>query len=50
MGVPRVIASSATGFIADFCGWTEFFIFCTVMAAPGMLLLTKIAPWNSHKS
>jgi PAT family beta-lactamase induction signal transducer AmpG len=50
MGVPRVIASSATGVIADYFGWTKFFIFCTVIAAPGMLLLIKIAPWNSDKS
>jgi len=31
-------------------GWTGFFIFCTVMAVPGMLLLFKVAPWNSLRT
>jgi PAT family beta-lactamase induction signal transducer AmpG len=46
MGIPRVLASSVTGFIANFAGWTGFFIFCTLIAAPGMLLLLKFAPWS----
>jgi PAT family beta-lactamase induction signal transducer AmpG len=29
-------------------GWTGFFIFCTLIAIPGMLLRVKIAPWNSR--
>jgi PAT family beta-lactamase induction signal transducer AmpG len=48
MGAPRVLASSVTGFIANFLGWTGFFMFCTLIAAPGMLLLLKFAPWNSN--
>ena len=48
MGIPRVLASSVTGFIADFLGWTGFFIFCTFIAAPGMLLLLKFAPWSNR--
>ena len=46
MGVPRVLASAPTGFFAKALGWKGFFIGCTVMAAPGMLLLLKFAPWN----
>ena len=46
MGVPRVIASAPTGFLAKNMGWEGFFIACTLIAAPGMLLLLKIAPWN----
>ncbi len=45
MGVPRVIASSATGWIAQQMGWRMFFIFCTLIALPGLLLLLKFAPW-----
>jgi PAT family beta-lactamase induction signal transducer AmpG len=45
MGVPRVVASSGTGFLAEAMGWTGFFIFCTLIATPGMLLLFKFAPW-----
>ncbi|MCP4747707.1 MAG: AmpG family muropeptide MFS transporter [Desulfobacteraceae bacterium] len=47
MGVPRVILSSSTGFMAEFMGWNVFFIFCTLLAIPGMLLLLKFAPWRS---
>jgi PAT family beta-lactamase induction signal transducer AmpG len=47
MGVPRVVVSSGTGYMAEFMGWTGFFIFCTFIAAPGMLLLLKFAPWRS---
>ncbi len=46
MGVPRVIASAPTGFIAQQFGWQSFFIFCTIAAVPGMLLLLKFAPWR----
>lgn len=47
MGVPRVVASAGTGYLAENLGWTGFFIFCTLIAIPGMLLLLKCAPWNS---
>jgi PAT family beta-lactamase induction signal transducer AmpG len=46
MGVPRVIASAPTGFLAKSLGWETFFIFCTLIAAPGILLLPKFAPWG----
>ncbi|UCD36521.1 MAG: AmpG family muropeptide MFS transporter [Nitrospiraceae bacterium] len=49
MGVPRVIASAPTGFIAKHTGWFDFFIVCTVIAVPGMLLLMKFAPWRGKK-
>jgi len=47
MGVPRVLASAPTGFLAKNIGWETFFISCTLVAIPGMLLLLKFAPWNS---
>ena len=47
MGVPRVLASAPTGFLAKNVGWEAFFIFCALIAIPGMLLLLKFAPWNS---
>ncbi|MEA2040342.1 MAG: AmpG family muropeptide MFS transporter, partial [Thermodesulfobacteriota bacterium] len=50
MGVPRVLASAPTGFFAKNFGWAGFFIFCTLIAVPGMLLLLKFAPWNSVAS
>jgi PAT family beta-lactamase induction signal transducer AmpG len=48
MGVPRVLASAPTGFLAKNIGWEIFFIACAVVAIPGMLLLLKFAPWNSR--
>lgn len=45
MGIPRVVASAPTGFMAKSLGWESFFIFCTLIAIPGMLLLFK---FNSH--
>ncbi len=46
MGVPRVLASAPTGLLAKNLGWGSFFLVCTVVAIPGMLLLLKFAPWT----
>ncbi|MBU1053494.1 MAG: AmpG family muropeptide MFS transporter [Proteobacteria bacterium] len=48
MAVPRTFANASVGFIVDAVGWTKFFIFCTIIAIPGMLLLFKVAPWNEN--
>jgi len=50
MGVPRVVASAPTGYLAKHFGWENFFIACTLIAVPGMLLLLKFAPWNPKKT
>ncbi len=47
IGVPRTFASAVTGFMAKHIGWESFFIACTLVAIPGMLLMLKFAPWNS---
>ena len=47
MGVPRVIIGSTTGYLAKHLGWETFFLGCTLIAIPGMLLLFRVAPWNS---
>lgn len=44
--VPRTLANAVTGVIVEQVGWTQFFLLCTVLAIPGMLLLFKVAPWN----
>jgi PAT family beta-lactamase induction signal transducer AmpG len=49
MGVPRVLASAPTGYLVESLGWIWFFVFCTVIAIPGMLLLLKFAPFFSEK-
>jgi PAT family beta-lactamase induction signal transducer AmpG len=45
--VPRTLANAVTGIIVEHVGWTTFFMICTVLAIPGMLLLFKVAPWPS---
>lgn len=44
MGVPRVMAAAPTGFLAKVLGWEAFFVFCALIAAPGLLLLLKFTP------
>ena len=48
--VPRTIINSATGWIVEQTGWFNFFLLCSLLALPGMLLLFKIAPWNGADS
>lgn len=42
MGIPRVILASPTGWMAKEMGWELFFVFCTVVAVPGLLLLVPV--------
>ena len=44
--LPRTFANASTGFIVEQVGWTSFFLLCTALAVPGMLMLFKVAPWN----
>jgi PAT family beta-lactamase induction signal transducer AmpG len=44
--VPRTLASAASGYVVHWMGWFDYFLFCTVLAVPGMLMLVWIAPWK----
>jgi PAT family beta-lactamase induction signal transducer AmpG len=61
---PRTLANAFTGFLVeggdirlggltlfhvDALGWERFFWACFMAAAPGMLLLFWVAPWNGEK-
>jgi PAT family beta-lactamase induction signal transducer AmpG len=46
IAIPRTFANASTGFIVEAIGYTQFFVVCTLVAIPGMLLLLKAAPWN----
>ena len=48
--VPRTFVNATVGYIVETIGWTQFFMLCTVLAIPGMLLLIKVAPWNEPES
>jgi len=42
MGVPRVMAGSMTGILAEWMGWSVFYLFCTLAALPGLWLISKL--------
>lgn len=44
--VPRTVINAFAGVAVESLGWVAFFLLCTALAAPGMLLLVKVAPWN----
>jgi PAT family beta-lactamase induction signal transducer AmpG len=46
MAVPRTFLAASVGYIVEQIGWFQFFLFCTLLAVPGMLLLFKVAPWR----
>ncbi|ABE50748.1 MULTISPECIES: AmpG family muropeptide MFS transporter [Methylobacillus] len=48
MGVPRVILSTPTGWMAGEMGWTMFFFLCTVLAIPGLLMIRRFRGWERH--
>jgi len=42
MGIPRVLAGSVTGLLATWLGWAGFFILCTILAVPGLMLIAQL--------
>jgi PAT family beta-lactamase induction signal transducer AmpG len=46
IAVPRTFANASTGFLIEAMGYTTFFLLCTALAIPGMLMLFKAAPWG----
>jgi PAT family beta-lactamase induction signal transducer AmpG len=51
MGVPRVLLSAPTGWLAQTLGWSGFFLLCVLIAIPGLLMLrwvTRLAAANSQ--
>ena len=48
--VPRTLVNGSTGIIVENIGWFDFFLLCTCLAVPGMLLLIWVAPWAGQKS
>jgi len=50
--LPRTLLSAPSGFIKEGLGsWSAYFIFCSLITIPGMLLLFKVAPFSkTHAS
>ena len=49
IAVPRTFANASTGFLIEWMGYTSFFILCTIVAIPGMLMLLIVAPWHERE-
>jgi len=45
MAASRYITGAPTGFLVAAVGWTWFFVVCTVLAVPGLLLLWRYDYW-----
>ncbi|GHU10791.1 AmpG family muropeptide MFS transporter [Betaproteobacteria bacterium] len=48
--VPRTTFNAFSGVLVERLGWVGFFLLCTLLAVPGMLLLFKVAPWGGQES
>jgi PAT family beta-lactamase induction signal transducer AmpG len=48
MAVGRYVTGAPTGYLADAVGWVMFFVICTVMALPGLLLLFRYNKWTTE--
>ncbi len=49
MGIPRILISAPTGYLAQGVGWPLFFVVCTLVAIPGMLLVFKLPSINQDE-
>lgn len=50
MAVSRIVAGVPTGLMAHVLGWAGFFSVSVLGAIPGLLLLTRFAPWNGKRT
>lgn len=50
VALPGSFTGIAAASLIDTLGYTRFFLLCTAMAIPGMLLLFKVAPWSETQS
>ena len=48
MAVPRTFINASTGWLVGLLGWFNFFLLCSALALPGMLLLLRVAPWRER--
>jgi PAT family beta-lactamase induction signal transducer AmpG len=52
MGMPRVFAAAPTGYMVGAFGWSGFFLFCTLIAIPGIFLIIwlhkRLLASNNH--
>lgn len=49
MSIPGTFLAGSSGVLVDAVGWAPFFLICTGLAIPGMLLLLVVAPWRQAR-
>jgi PAT family beta-lactamase induction signal transducer AmpG len=50
IAVGRDVTGAPSGSLAAFAGWPVLFLISVVASAPGMVMLTRFAPWNERES
>ncbi len=50
IALPGIVVGSAAGLVVEALGYTRFFLLCTLLAVPGMLMLLRVAPWRAARS
>jgi PAT family beta-lactamase induction signal transducer AmpG len=48
MAVPASLIGASAGYLAEALGWVGFFVFCTLIAVPGLLLLLRYPRWENE--
>ncbi len=49
MALSRVIAGAPTGYLAKNAGWETYYLVATLIAVPGLLLLTRFKTWDKSR-
>jgi len=44
--LPRSLANAITGYVVEETGWVQFYLICTALALPGLMILLWVAPWR----
>ena len=42
MSMPRTIFSGSSGFLVEILGWEMYFVFCSLIAFPDLIILMKL--------
>lgn len=48
IALPGIAAGSTAGVLIEALGYTTFFLLCTALAVPGLLMLPRVAPWGAR--
>ena len=49
IGIPRSLLSAPVGYMAEAMGWGSFFLFCALVAIPGLMVLGRLGRWKEGK-